>query len=115
MLNQAPVIDTVPTDTWVEAAWEDFLTFADDPTLARARFYYDDGYMRIEMSPLGPAYGRDNTIVSTVIILYATIKNIPVVGLTNTSFRKARVRESQPDIAFYIGTNLQLPPEIMLQ
>ncbi|WP_017742535.1 hypothetical protein [Scytonema hofmannii] len=45
MLNQAPVIDTVPTDTWVEAAWEDFLTFADDPTLERARFYYDDGYM----------------------------------------------------------------------
>ncbi|GAA6617837.1 Uma2 family endonuclease [Scytonema sp. NUACC26] len=110
MLNQAPVIDTVPTDTWVEAAWEDFLTFADDPTLEGARFYYDDGYMRIEMSPLGPAHGRDNTIVSTVIILYATIKNIPVIGLTNTSFRKARVRESQPDIAFYIGTNLQLPP-----
>ncbi len=110
MLNQAPVIDTVPTDTWVEAAWEDFLTFADDPTLERARFYYDDGYMRIEMSPLGPAHGRDNTIVSTVIILYATIKNIPVIGLTNTSFRKASIRESQPDIAFYIGTNLQLPP-----
>jgi Uma2 family endonuclease len=110
MLNQAPVIDTVPTDTWVEAAWEDFLTFADDPTLERARFYYDDGYMRIEMSPLGPAHGRDNTIVSTVIILYATIKNIPVIGLTNTSFRKAKVRESQPDLAFYIGTNLQLPP-----
>jgi Uma2 family endonuclease len=110
MLNQAPVIDTVPTDTWVEAAWEDFLTFADDPTLESARFYYDGGYMRIEMSPLGPAHGYDNSIVSTVIVLYAAIKNIPIKELTNTSFRKARVSGSQPDIAFYIGTNLQLPP-----
>ncbi|GAA6624041.1 Uma2 family endonuclease [Scytonema sp. NUACC26] len=110
MLNQALVIDTVPTDTWVEAAWEDFLTFADDPTLERARFYYDDGYMRVEMSPLGPAHGYDNSIVSTLIVLYAAIKNIPIKELTNTSFRKARVSGSQPDIAFYIGTNLRLPP-----
>lgn len=62
------------------------------------------------MAPLGSAHGQDNTILSTVIILYATIKNIPIKGLTNTSFRKAKVRECQPDLAFYIGKNLRFPP-----
>jgi len=50
MVNPPPVLSTIATDTWVEANWEDFLTFADDPTLASGRFYYDQGYMRIEMS-----------------------------------------------------------------
>ncbi len=29
MVNSPQVLETVPIDTWVEAAWEDFLTFAD--------------------------------------------------------------------------------------
>lgn len=110
MVNPLPVLTTVPTDTWVESTWEDFLTFADEPTLVNGRFYYDDGYMRIEMSSLGFAHGRDNSILSTVIVLYGTVKNIPIRELTNTSFRKIGTRESQPDIAFYIGKNLTFPP-----
>ncbi|MEA5551057.1 Uma2 family endonuclease [Anabaena cylindrica UHCC 0172] len=110
MVNSPLVLTTVPTDTWVETTWEDFLTFADDPTLANGRFYYDQGYMRIEMLPVGSAHSQDNTVVSTLIILYAAIKNIPIKGLTNASFRKVMVRESQPDIAFYIGKNLRFPP-----
>ncbi|MBA3922731.1 MAG: Uma2 family endonuclease [Nostocaceae cyanobacterium] len=110
MVNPPPVLTTVPTDTWVEATWEDFLTFADDPTLVNGRFYYDDGYMRIEMSPVGSAHAQDNSTLSTVIVLYAAIKNIPIKELTNVSFRKVGTRESQPDIAFYIGKNLRFPP-----
>lgn len=110
MVNPLPVIETVPTDTWVEATWEDFLTFADDPTLESGKFYYEQGYMRIEMSALGSAHGQDNSIVSTVIVLYAAVNNIPIKELTNVSFRKAKLRGSQPDIAFYIGKNLQFPP-----
>ncbi|MGH8002808.1 MAG: Uma2 family endonuclease [Brasilonema sp.] len=110
MVNPLPIIDTVPTDTWVDATWEEFLTFADDPTLESGRFYYDQGYMRIEMAALGFAHGHDNSIVSTVIVLYAAIKSIPILEITNTTFRKAKVRGAQPDIAFYIGENLRLPP-----
>lgn len=110
MVNPPPVLNTVPTDTWVEAAWEDFLTFADDPTLVSGRFYYDEGCMRIEMSPIGSAHSQDNSIVYTVIVLYAAIKNIPIKGLTNPSLRKARLQEAQPDIAYYVGKNLRFPP-----
>ncbi|MEQ8963544.1 MAG: hypothetical protein RLP02_37500 [Coleofasciculus sp. C2-GNP5-27] len=45
----APYDFAVSTDTWVEANWEEFITFADDPTLTSSRFYYDQGYMRIEV------------------------------------------------------------------
>ncbi len=110
MVNPLPIIDTVPTDIWVDATWEEFLTFADDPSLESGRFYYDQGYMRIEMAALGSAHGYDNSIVSTVIVLYAAIKNISIKELTNTTFKKAKVRGAQPDIAFYIGENLRLPP-----
>lgn len=110
MVNPFPILQTIPTETWIAASWEDFLTFADDPTLAGGRFYYDQGYMRIEMSPLGSAHGQDNTIVATVINLYAALNHIPIKGLINTTFRKTRVRESQPDLAFYIGEHLRFPP-----
>jgi Uma2 family endonuclease len=110
MVSSPPVLTTVQTDTWIKATWEDFLTFADDPTLVSGRFYYDDGFMRIEMSPLGAAHGQDNSILSSIIVLYAALKGIPIKELTNTSFRKVSIRESQPDIAFYIGQDVQPLP-----
>lgn len=39
-------------DTWVRADWDHFLVAADDPALTRAKFYYNHGWMRVEMSPL---------------------------------------------------------------
>jgi Uma2 family endonuclease len=110
MVSSPPVLTTVQTDIWIEAPWDDFLTFADDPTLVSGRFYYDDGFMRIEMSPLGAAHGQDNSILSSIIVLYAALKGIPIKELTNTSFRKVSIRESQPDIAFYIGQDVQPLP-----
>jgi Uma2 family endonuclease len=111
MTNFAPVPQTISTDTWVEATWEDFLTYADDPTLISGRFYYDSGWMRLEMSPFGSAHGRRNTIISTLINLYATLKGISLTSFTNTTFRKVGVREAQPDLAFYLGTGYNLPPD----
>ncbi|KAM3096721.1 Uma2 family endonuclease [Phormidesmis sp. 146-12] len=110
MVNPLPVLTTVPTDTWVEADWEDFLTFADDPTLASGRFYYDQGYMRIEMAALGSSHCQDNSIVANVVLMFGTIKNIPFKELINGSFRKVGTQEAQPDVAYYIGEFLRFPP-----
>lgn len=62
------------------------------------------------MSPLGPRYGRQNSIISKAVSLFATIKNVRIVELANTSFRKAGIGEFQPDLAFYIGSGLRVPP-----
>jgi len=101
---------SLTTDTWVRASWEEFLALADRLEQQKGRFYYDDGCMRIEMAAVGPIHGRDNSVVARTISLFATVKSIRIVGYTNTSFRKARVRECQPDSSFYIGADFRLPP-----
>lgn len=107
--SSPPLISTVPLDTWVKADWESFLTFADDPALEEGKFYYDDGFMRIEMAPVGIAHSSDNSIASTVIVLFASLNFIPIKELTTPSLRQVGMRECQPDIAFYVG-NLPLLP-----
>jgi Uma2 family endonuclease len=111
MVNSPPIFSTISTETWIETTWENFLIFADDPTLPKGKFYYHQGWMRIEMSPLGSAHGHDNTILLILINLYAALQNIPIKGFTNTTFRKIGMREAQPDLAFYIGNDLKLPPD----
>ncbi|MEG3898540.1 MULTISPECIES: hypothetical protein [unclassified Microcoleus] len=63
------------------------------------------------MSPVRPRHGRQNSIVPYAIILFATFRNIRVVQFTNTSFRKAGIGEFQPDLAYYIGSDLRVPPD----
>lgn len=102
---------TFATDTWVKASWEEFLELADNPEYEKARFYYNQGCMRVEMAAIGSHHGRQNSVIAYLVILFVTLRNLEIVQLTNTSFRKAGLREFQPDLAFYIGANLKIPPE----
>ena len=95
---------------WGQASWEEYMALAENPAYADGRFYYHQGLLRIEMSPLGPRYGRHNSIISKAVSLFATVKNLRIVELANTSFRKAGIGEFQPDLAFYIGSGLKVPP-----
>jgi len=99
------------TDTWVKASWEEFITLAENPTYGDGRFYYHQGLIRIEMSLLGSRQGRQNSIISKAVSLFATIKNIRIIEFAHTSFRKAGIGEFQPDLAFYIGSGLRVPPQ----
>lgn len=110
MVSTVPEPQNLVTDDWMKASWDEFLTLADNPAYEKARFYYDDGCMRIEMAAVGPIHGRDNSVVARVVSLFATVRNIRIVEYANTSFRKAGVRECQPDISFYIGADCRLPP-----
>lgn len=99
----------IPTDKWVKVSWSEFLELTNEPKYAEGRFYYDNGYLRIEMAALGAAHGQDNSIISTLVILYAALNNIRIKEFTNTSFRKDGIRQIQPDIAFYIGQSFTFP------
>jgi Uma2 family endonuclease len=110
MASSSPTQNLV-ADTWVKATWEEFMALADNPAYEKAKFYYDRGYMRIEMPPIGFRRGRQNSVASKVISLFATLKNIRIVEVTNTSFKKLGLDEFQPDLACYIGTGLKIPSE----
>jgi Uma2 family endonuclease len=99
------------TDTWVKATWEEFVAVMDDPDYEECRGYFDNGFMRVEMAPLGPGHGRQNSVVMDVITLFATFSNIRIARLVNTIFYKPGTRGCQPDVAFYIGPDFQLPPQ----
>ncbi len=103
MINPSSTLTPILTDTWIKASWEDFINLTQNPDYENGTFYYDQGWMKIEMSPIGIAHARDNSIISTVITLYAAIKNIAIEGLTNVSLRKTGIREVQPDLSYYIG------------
>ena len=109
MVNTLPVPQNSIADTWVSATWEEFLVISERPELEPARFYYDGGWMRIETMPIGSAHGQDNSILAAVVSLYGTLKEITYVSFTNTSFRKPGERECQPDLAYYIGSDVQRP------
>jgi Uma2 family endonuclease len=109
MIDTLPIPQNLVTDTWVEASWEEYTLLAGSPACETGRCYYDEGWMRIEMSALGPLHGRENSIVSTLVVLFTTLKNIRSAELTNTTFRKEGVRDCQPDIAFYLGSAFRLP------
>ncbi|HEY9832831.1 MAG TPA: Uma2 family endonuclease [Stenomitos sp.] len=109
MVNTLPAPENLLTDTWVSATWEEFLVRSERSDLEQARCYYDAGWMRIETMPIGSAHGQDNSILAAVVSLYGTLKGITYVSFTNTSFRKTGERECQPDLAYYIGSDVQRP------
>lgn len=99
------------TDTWVKATWDDFIATLDAPPYDEAPGYFDNGYMRIEMAPLGGGHARQNSVVSKVVSLFAMVRSLRLAEFTNGSFHKTGERGCQPDAAFYIGSDFRLPPQ----
>lgn len=111
MVNALPNLENLTPehiqDRWIKASWDDYVKLTDDRAYELGRCYYDDGRMRVEMSPLGPLHGRENSVVSTLVSLFTALKNFRSAELTNTSFRRQGVRDGQPDIAFYVEPNAE--------
>lgn len=86
------------------------MELTEDPNLSQAKFYFDRNFMRIEMTPIGPSHAHEDAIVSKSIGVMTGLKRIPIYEYSNCSYRKQSIAEFQPDLSFYIGSNLKLPP-----
>ena len=100
----------IPTDTWVNASWEEYLQIVNGPAYAEAKGYYYNGHMRLEMSPLGNPHSRDHFIVISAIALFASVRGIDLDGHDNCTYRKTDCKEAQPDVSFYLGVNAEVVP-----
>lgn len=109
MANSLLASHSIAVDQWVPAQWNEYLNLLDAPDLAEVRSYFDSGLMRLEVSPLGALHGRENSVVSTLVALFATLRGLRMVELTNTTFRQLGIQDAQPDIAFYLGQGFKLP------
>ncbi|QYO61979.1 Uma2 family endonuclease [Leptolyngbya sp. 7M] len=98
------------TDTWVKATWEDYLQQIEQPGYEKAKGYYLDGWMRIEMLPVGSDHAGDHTLVIFTVGLFTTLKGIAARGLDNCTYRKTGKQECQPDVSYYLGKNARVIP-----
>ena len=100
----------LPTDTWVLATWDEYVQAIENPAYEKAKGYYHNGRMLVEMTPTGYDHSCDNGIIFLAVNLLCILKGIPLNGLINCSFRKTGVQECQPDVAYYIGECAQVIP-----
>jgi Uma2 family endonuclease len=100
----------LPTDTWVNATWDEYIEAIGNPTYENARGYYYNGRMMLEMSALGNPHSRDHFIVIAAIALFASTRNIDLDGHDNCTYRKTGCAEAQPDVSFYLGANAETVP-----
>ncbi|WP_341528205.1 Uma2 family endonuclease [Nostoc sp. UHCC 0302] len=100
----------LPADTWITATWDEYIQVVENPAYGKAKGYYYNGKMRIEMLPVGNDHASDHTIVILAASNYAAIKGIPMNGKDNCTYRKTGFNEAQPDVSYYIGENADVIP-----
>ncbi len=101
----------LPSDTWVDCTWDEFIEAIAQPEYEKAKCYYHNGQLRIEMPPVGSDHADDNGIIVILINLFGIAKNLPMRLRVNCSYRKSGVREAQPDASYYIGERVSLAPK----
>jgi Uma2 family endonuclease len=100
----------IPTDTWVVATWDEYIQAIEEPAYEKAKGYYHNGQLRIEMTPVGPDHADDNGIIVILVYNFGIAKGIRMRLKVNCSYRKSGMREAQPDASYYIGERVQLAP-----
>jgi Uma2 family endonuclease len=98
------------TDTWIKTTWDEYLRIIEEPELSKAKCYYHDGKLRIEMTPIGNDHASDHTVIMLAVNLYALFNSIDFNGKDNCSYRKMGKKEAQPDASYYIGKNANAIP-----
>jgi hypothetical protein len=57
----------LPTDTWVNATWDEYIKAIGNPIHEKAKGYYYNGRMRLEMPRFGNPHSRDHALVIAAI------------------------------------------------
>jgi Uma2 family endonuclease len=98
------------TDSWITATWDEYLKNIEHPACAKAKGYYHHGQYRIEMTPIGNDHSKDHSNIHTATSLFAITQNLGIDIRDNCSYRKAGVKEFQPDLSCYVGDNANAIP-----
>ncbi len=102
--------EKITSDIWIDATWEEFIQAGENPDYQKGKFYYYQGKLRIEMSPLGNDHSRDHSIINSAINLYVFLKGINFNANDNCSYRKTGYQEAQPDLSYYLEETVDAIP-----
>jgi Uma2 family endonuclease len=98
------------SETWIATPWDEYVQLIEDPAYAKAKGYYYQGHMRLEMLPVGFDHAKDHSVLAFAINLFTSLKNIPLTLVDSCSYRKTGLRECQPDLSCYIGNRANSIP-----
>lgn len=98
------------TDTWVNASWDKYLANIEHSSCEKAKGYYYNGKYRIEMTPIGNEHSQDHSNIHAATSLFAISKQVAIDIRDNCSYRKAGIKEFQPDLSCYVGDNANAIP-----
>jgi Uma2 family endonuclease len=90
-------------DTWLPAAWSEFVKIADAPSSTKLKGYYYSGHMRFEPMSTGSDHSNDHALILVGLALFAAQRGIPMTAKDGCSYRRPRSDEFQPDVSYYIG------------
>jgi Uma2 family endonuclease len=100
----------IELNEWVKATWDEYLQVEENPDYEKAKIYYYQEKIRIEMSPLGNDHASDHSIIITAINLYNILKGINFNCKDNCNYRKTGYKSAQPDLSYYIGDKADAIP-----
>lgn len=100
----------LPIDTWIVATWDEYVQAVEDPVYEKAKGYYSNNKMRMEMSPVGHDHASDDATIALAVNLFCIAKGIALKVLNNCTYRKIGLQECQPDISYYVGNRAQVIP-----
>ncbi|MBD2627721.1 Uma2 family endonuclease [Trichormus variabilis] len=99
----------LPTDTWIVGTWDQYMQTIDNRVDEKAKTYYHNGQMRVEMPPVGNDHASDQTIIISAIGIFVATKGIDMNGKDNCTYQKIGL-DAQPDVSYYIGENANIIP-----
>ena len=103
-------MNTSATDIWISATWEDYLNAIADSKYTKAKGYYYDHKMRIELAPVGHDHAVDHVTVIVALGLFTVLKQLAATTRDRCSYRKTGSLEVQPDVSYYVGENANVIP-----
>lgn len=65
---------TLESDTWISCTWDEYIQMVKNPSYEKAKCYYHNGKLRIEMPPVGPDHANNNGIIMILVNLFALPK-----------------------------------------
>ncbi|MDY6805653.1 MAG: Uma2 family endonuclease, partial [Cyanobacteriota bacterium] len=100
----------LPTDSWKAASWNEYLQTLENPIYEKAKTYYYQQQLMIEMAPVGANHADDNAIIILLANLWGIGRSLPLKAFVNCSYRQQGIKEAQPDVSYYIGDRVKYAP-----
>ncbi|MEG4033942.1 Uma2 family endonuclease [Microcoleus sp. S36b_A4] len=89
---------------WQAATWEDYVAACEDPSLEKARIFFYEGYLWIDMGNEGPQHARFNDLFTIIFFVWFTTKiGQTFDSLSGCVIEKPKVGAGAPDKVLYIG------------